>query len=133
MILFRWNDIRDGIIGHRDTLSFVKWSKFRSQLAVGTSKGNLLLYNHMTSRKVPILGKHSRKITCGAWSEEGLLALGSEDRTFTLSNEEGETIRQTPLRDFPLNVQFSEIKDDERSTIKENSVSVHRPSLSILL
>ena len=78
----------------------------------------------MTSRKVPILGKHSRKITCGAWSEEGLLALGSEDRTFTLSNEEGETIRQTSLRDYPLNIQFSEVKDDERSTIKEDAVSL---------
>ena len=32
-----------------------------------------MLYNHRTSRKVPVLGKHSKAITCGAWSESNLL------------------------------------------------------------
>ena len=73
-------------------------------------------------RKIPIIGKHTKKITCGAWSAEGLLALGSEDKTITISNTEGDTIRQTALRAEPNNVQFSEMKGDERSNIGENTV-----------
>ncbi|CAH1776664.1 unnamed protein product [Owenia fusiformis] len=110
--------------GLRDSLSLLLWSKTGPQLAIGTSKGNLLIYNHQTSRKVPILGKHTKKITCGAWSQQNLLALGSDDRTITISNSEGDTIRQTSLRAEPADIQFSEMKGDERSNIGENTVSV---------
>ncbi|XP_052278623.1 WD repeat-containing protein 19-like isoform X1 [Dreissena polymorpha] len=110
--------------GLRDPLSFLLWAKAGPYLAVGTQKGNLLIYNHQTSRKIPIIGKHSRKITCGAWSNENLLALGSEDKTITISNAEGDTLRQTSTRDLPSDVQFSEMKGDERSAMGENTVSV---------
>ena len=38
--------------GFRDQLTFVAWSKQGAMLAIGTSKGNLMLYNHQTSRYV---------------------------------------------------------------------------------
>ena len=34
----------------RDSLTFLMWSKTESLLAVGTAKGNLLIYNHKTAR-----------------------------------------------------------------------------------
>ncbi len=74
-------------------------------------------------RKIPILGKHTKKITCGAWSQQNLLALGSEDKTISVSNAEGDTIRQTSLRAEPSDLDFSEMKTDERSTMGENTVS----------
>lgn len=37
-------------------MSFLLWSKIGSFLAIGTIKGNLLIYNHQTSRKIPVLG-----------------------------------------------------------------------------
>ncbi|KAK3101973.1 hypothetical protein FSP39_007745 [Pinctada imbricata] len=110
--------------GLRDTLSFLLWAKTGPFLAIGTTKGNLLIYNHQTSRKVPILGKHTRRITSGAWSNQNLLALGSDDCTISISNVEGDTIRQTSVRANPQDVQFSEMKGDERSQIGENTVSV---------
>lgn len=39
-------------------------------------------------------GKHTKKITCGCWNAENLLALGGEDKMITVSNQEGDTIRQ---------------------------------------
>lgn len=39
-------------------------------------------------------GKHTKRITCGCWNTENLLALGGEDRVITVSNQEGDTIRQ---------------------------------------
>ena len=73
-------------------------------------------------RKIPIIGKHSRKITCGAWSNQNLLALGSDDKSITISNAEGDTLRQTSTRAEPSDVQFSEMKGDERSAMGENTV-----------
>ncbi|KAK3739122.1 hypothetical protein QZH41_010524, partial [Actinostola sp. cb2023] len=129
--------------GLRDTLSFLLWSKVGPQLAIGTSKGNLLIYNHQTSRKIPILGKHTKKIICGCWNQEisfitfgkncskcfkyiskNLLALGAEDKSITVSNVDGDTIRQATLRNDPAEIQFSEMKTDERSSVAEATLSM---------
>ena len=53
-----------------------------------------------------------------------MLALGSDDKSITISNAEGDTLRQTALRAEPHNVQFSEMKGDERSSIGENTVCI---------
>jgi hypothetical protein len=37
---------------------------------LGSVKGNLLIYNHATKRKIPIQGKHQGQISCGTWTEE---------------------------------------------------------------
>ncbi|XP_053314341.1 WD repeat-containing protein 19 [Spea bombifrons] len=108
----------------RDQMSFLLWSKAGSLLAVGTSKGSLLIYNLQTSRKVPVLGKHTRRITCGCWSSQNLLALGSEDKMITVSNPEGDTIRQTSVRLEPSDIQFSVMKTDERTSPGESTISV---------
>ncbi|XP_070253925.1 WD repeat-containing protein 19 [Myotis yumanensis] len=104
--------------GMRDQMSFLLWSKIGSFLAVGTVKGNLLIYNRQTSRKIPIVGKHTKRITCGCWSTENLLALGGEDKLITVSNQEGDTIKQSPLKSEPGNMQFSMRSDDRTSTAK---------------
>nr|XP_022918657.1 WD repeat-containing protein 19 [Onthophagus taurus] len=110
-------------IGLRDVLTFLVWNKTEPILAVGTIKGNVSIYNHHTSKRVPIIGKHTKKITCGAWSAENLLALGSEDKTISISNIDGDTLRVVSLRSEPAELQFSEIKLDERVG-GENTVSV---------
>ena len=74
--------------------TFLAWSKTGPQLAIGTAKGNLLIYNKTKKLKVPIVGKHAKKIISGDWSEDGKLLLGSEDRTLTISNENGDTLLQ---------------------------------------
>lgn len=51
---------------------------------------------------------------CGGWSQEGLLALGSEDKSLSINNAEGDTLRIINLRAEPSHIQFSEMKLDER-------------------
>lgn len=109
--------------GLRDALTFVAWSKTSPLLAVGTSKGNLLIYNHRTSRKVPILGKHNKQITCGAWSQQNYLALVGNDKMLTVSNSDGDTLCQTSLKAEATLVQFSSMKQDDRGS-GENTVSL---------
>ncbi|NXR07955.1 WDR19 protein, partial [Semnornis frantzii] len=110
--------------GMRDTMSFLLWSRVGTLLAVGTTKGNLLIYNRQTSRKIPVLGKHTKRITCGCWSTENLLALGGEDKMITISNQEGDTIRQTSVSADPSDMEFSVMKSDERISTTESTVSV---------
>ncbi|NXM77221.1 WDR19 protein, partial [Serilophus lunatus] len=110
--------------GMRDAMSFLLWSRVGTLLAVGTTKGNLLIYNHQTARKISVLGKHTKRITCGRWSTENLLALGGEDKMITISNQEGDTIRQTSVSSDPSDMQFSVMKTDERISTRESTVSV---------
>ncbi|NXA13229.1 WDR19 protein, partial [Sapayoa aenigma] len=110
--------------GMRDAMSFLLWSRVGALLAVGTTKGNLLIYNRQTSRKISVLGKHTKRITCGCWSTENLLALGGEDKMITISNQEGDTIRQTSVSSDPSDMQFSVMKTDERISTRESTVSV---------
>jgi WD repeat-containing protein 19 len=82
----------------------------------GTTKGNILLYNQRAGKKFPILGKHTKRIVAGCWSTDNLLALGSEDRTLSVSTLEGDTVHIANLRAEPSQIQFSEMKQDERSS-----------------
>ena len=53
------------------------------------------------------------------------LLLG-EDKILTISNSEGDTLRTAPLRGEPSDLQFSEMKTDERAS-GENTVSPAAP------
>ena len=52
-----------------------------------------------------------------------MLALGSDDRTITITNLEGDTVRQFSVQGDPEDIQFSEMKGNERSSSGENTVS----------
>lgn len=110
-------------LGLRDNLTCLIWSAKPGVLAVGTSRGNMAIYNHNTGKRIPVLGKHSKKITCGAWSRDNILALGSEDKNVTISNSEGDTLRIINLRAEPSQIAFSDMKLDER-TNRDNTVSI---------
>lgn len=74
----------------------------------------------------------------GAWSEQDNLALCGEDRVLTVSNEEGDTLCQSPLKGDATLVQFGTLTpDDGRSAQKltENCVSVvvNKKNLLLLL
>lgn len=68
-----------------------------------------------------VIGKHSKKVTSGCWSSEGLLALVAEERSLSVSTSDGDTLRVVSLRDTPYDVTFADMKTDER-TQGENTV-----------
>lgn len=54
---------------------------------------------------------------------EGLLALASEDKVLTVSTSDGDTRREIELHGDPSNIQFSEMKMDQRAG-GENTVNI---------
>ncbi|XP_061778717.2 WD repeat-containing protein 19 [Nerophis lumbriciformis] len=110
--------------GMRDHMSFIVWSKTAPLLAVGTVNGNLVIYNQQTSHKIPILGKHTKKITCGCWSDQNLLVLGCEDHFLSISNQDGGYIKTYNIGGSPGDINFSVMKTNERTSQGENTVSV---------
>ena len=48
-------------------LTFIAWSKMSPLLALGSYKGNLVLFNRRTARTIPVMGKHAGRITTGGW------------------------------------------------------------------
>ena len=120
--------------GLRDP-TFLSWSKSGPQLAVGTAKGNLLIYNKAKKQKIPIVGKHAKRISCGSWSSVGnRLVLGSEDRTLTISNESGDTLIHTELKHAPLETHFTSSKGNSRGRSEEDdTVSANLGARSLLL
>ncbi len=49
-------------------------------------------------RKVPVLGKHNRKVHSGVWSVNNILALAGDDKSITLSDKDGNTILQSEVK-----------------------------------
>lgn len=122
-------------------LTFIKWSDNSPLLAVGTAKGNLLIYQSDMKRKIPIMGKHTKAITCGAWNNDDILALGSDDSTLTLSKPNGDTIEHTQLKAKANAIQFAKAKLQTRTDRLEGKqqkanndlVSINLDGESILL
>uniref|UniRef100_H2YLV9 Anaphase-promoting complex subunit 4 WD40 domain-containing protein n=1 Tax=Ciona savignyi TaxID=51511 RepID=H2YLV9_CIOSA len=126
--IFMWDANQKKVIkidsGAKDTHTFLSWSRIDLHVAIGTTKGNVILYDHKVGRKVPILGKHSRKIVCGNWSMQNLLALGGNDNMITISDANGKTVHNFSVRDQPSLIRFSEMKRSGKSDPDENTVSL---------
>eukprot|EP00457_Paulinella_chromatophora_P000434 gb/GEZN01000434.1/.p1 GENE.gb/GEZN01000434.1/~~gb/GEZN01000434.1/.p1 ORF type:complete len:1366 (-),score=277.77 gb/GEZN01000434.1/:360-4421(-) len=80
----------------KDTVTMMAWSRSSSQLAIGTSKGNLLIYDSAFGGKIPTLGKHSKAIISGAWNSKNQLVLGSEDGFITVNDQTGMLVDNPP-------------------------------------
>ena len=113
-------------------LTYLRWSSTKPLLAIGTAKGNLLLYDKRTLKKQSIMGKHSRRINAGAWNSTNELALASDDKQVTISNEMGETIIQHSLRAEPSHLRYHNHEDDHRD-MRESLLSAVLGNKSIMV
>lgn len=114
--------------------TFLCWSKTGPQLAIGTAKGNLLIYNKQQKKKVPVVGKHAKRIVCGSWSMGGnRLVLGSEDKTITVSNEAGDTLIHTELKYAPVEASFCNRERRNNPNGSDDTVSANLGGKSLLL
>jgi WD repeat-containing protein 19 len=100
--IFLWNSNTRSVslveTGIKEGISLGLWAKHSSLLALCTTKGNLMLYNHRIKRKIPVIGKHGKNITCGVWSHQNVLALSGEDKKITFTDQDGNSIAQKDVK-----------------------------------
>nr|CDJ83137.1 CRE-DYF-2 protein [Haemonchus contortus] len=62
------------------------------------------------AKKIPVLGKHQRKITGVAMTKQDEILCCSDDNTITVSSADGETIRTMAVSGEPNDLQVGEVK-----------------------
>ena len=83
------------------------WDPEGRVLSVATAKGNLLLYDSRFGKTTSVLGKHTKRVTCGAWSADGRLAMGADDKKVTVSAPAGDTELELALKAEPKELKFA--------------------------
>lgn len=97
-------------VGFKDP-SLIIWSPTEDIFCMGTENGNLVIYNVANEKLDKILRKHSDEITCGIWTCENMLVLGSKDKTISLSSGDGQTIKIMSLGaySFPREITYAHV------------------------
>lgn len=68
-----------------------------------------------TKKKIPTMGKHSKRVFTGDWNDEGLLVTGSEDKIITISSYNSENVGNSiAVRAEPNNVKWIYTKGEDR-------------------
>ena len=94
----------------------MKWSRTHPVLTCGNEKGYLNFYFKKNKRKVPTMGKHSKKVICGDWNNDGLLVTGSEDKLITVSNHNSDNAANSlAVKAQPRDLKWMTMKTQERN------------------
>ncbi len=59
----------------KEKATFALWSKTHPVLAIGTDKGSIVFYFKKQQKKIPTVGKHTKRVISGDWNKEGLLSI----------------------------------------------------------
>ncbi|CAD8104509.1 unnamed protein product [Paramecium primaurelia] len=106
-------------------VSYARWSKSHGILAIGSDKGGVLFYTKKQAKKLPTMGKHSKKIISGDWNNEGYLITSGEDKFLTVSNYNAETIFESiPVKAEAKNVLWSISKTDSKEQIQRTVTAI---------
>lgn len=106
----------------------MRWSYFGMMLAIGTSKGEVAMYNSNTQEIMTANVRHKKRVTCGDWSHDGKFAFGSDDRQITIIAADGSTLGQIKVKSRPTNIKFGSNDED-----RDNMVSVSMDRKTIML
>ncbi|KAK7200436.1 wd repeat-containing protein 19 [Novymonas esmeraldas] len=90
-------------------LCLLSWSRAQPQFVVTAKSGHFVLYNRSTLRLVPVVGTHSQHILSCVWTPapDNRLLMIAADRTLSVSDAEGNTLKTIPLPSAPLSVCVS--------------------------
>jgi len=109
------------------------WSRTGKYLAMGTAKGNLLIYNCHERKKTPYVGKHVSKIVCMVWTKDDMLAMAGMDLMVSITSAAtGETVKGFSLKQAPTEIHIANVKGDGK-TAKEydTSFSINQSGKSV--
>lgn len=115
-------------LGLRDP-AFAKWSKTGSQLAIGTGKGSVHIYDMAKKQCARADAKHKKRISLGDWNMDNKFVFASDYKQITITTADGKTFGQVKVKAKPTSVQFG-VSENGGS---QNIVSVGMEHKTILL
>lgn len=91
-------------------ISCLRWNSTAPVLAIGTNKGNLMFYNALLGKKVPMIGRHTDSILHAQWTRNNILGTTSADKKLSLSKGvDGDgTVYEIPLQYRSTKMSFSD-------------------------
>ena len=102
--------------------SCISWSSTTPHLAICTVKGHLMIYNKLDKSKVPVQGRHSKRIACAAWNSNGHLALASEDKQLSFQDQHGNGLNTAIIKAEPNSMEF--VQSKIRTNAKDQALAV---------
>ena len=114
-------------VGVKDGL-WMSWSTSRNLLALGTSRGRVLIYDTEDCSRVQVRTEHRRSVTAGAWNKSNCLAFVSDARSVTMCSAEGEILDRFKVKGKPLSVRKKTSTAED-----EDALCVNLDGKSILL
>ncbi|EFO86600.1 CRE-DYF-2 protein [Caenorhabditis remanei] len=85
------------------------WSPTSPTLVIGNNAGNIVVYNHRTSRRIAVMGKHQRSVTQITVTPEDLIITCSDDNTISVTNLEGTTVSTTTTNGEPTKMDYGSV------------------------
>eukprot|EP00055_Hartaetosiga_balthica_P018073 m.128120 g.128120 ORF g.128120 m.128120 type:complete len:1383 (-) comp9449_c2_seq5:5705-9853(-) len=132
--VFLWNTSDKGAtevdVGLKGFGSMVCWSPEGKQFIVGNNKGDISVYSVPTQRKLPLLGKHRKRIVSADWGRNNKFVVASADQTLTINTPEGDAIANPQLGGDPSLVKTFDGNDEDDA---KSQVAVVMNSKTLLL
>lgn len=104
----------------------MSWSRTKSILVVGMTKGVVFVYHHQQRRKIPVEVKHTKTITAVEWVDDDHFVLASDDKQ--VSN----TSTFVPKRKILCDIQLSLNSAIDGQCISTIGFKQHLSSLSCI-
>lgn len=105
-------------------------------LAVGSSKGGVLLMNCDTFQKIPIAGTHSKRIISMRWNKNDVLAVASEDKYVSFVDTEGKILDRINIKGEIAELHWANRKTDQRTKEdkdKERTISMTNNGKTLIM
>lgn len=112
----------DGIKSYQGVLMASITGMNMSCLKIEKVSMSLMDWRYSFYRKTSAIGKHQTAITCGAFSNYELLALGSTDSTITVSSIDGELIYSLICNMEPSLIKFCDRKQPNDKNSEPNTM-----------
>uniref|UniRef100_A0A8R1I9R3 WD_REPEATS_REGION domain-containing protein n=1 Tax=Caenorhabditis japonica TaxID=281687 RepID=A0A8R1I9R3_CAEJA len=101
--------VESGAASSKEMPTCLAWSPTSPHLVVGNNAGNMMVYNHRTSRRISLMGKHQRSVTQLKITPDDLIVSCSDDNTLSVTSMEGNTVSSSTCNGEPTNLGYGSV------------------------
>ncbi|CAI2349778.1 unnamed protein product [Caenorhabditis sp. 36 PRJEB53466] len=100
------DSVESGATSSKELPTCLAWSPTSPILVVGNNAGNLMVYNHRTTRRIALMGKHQRSVTGIKVTPDDLIISCSDDNTLAVTTMDGTTVNSMTTSYEPANLNY---------------------------